>query len=284
VDVTADLAFLVMDVARLRSVELADRLVASYRSAGGNPGDDALLSFYAAYRAWVRSKVACVRVSELRADEPRLARAQGEARALLDLGHRFAWRARLPLVVAICGVAASGKSTLASRVEAISGLRHLSSDATRKRLAGLAATETASAEHYNEEFNRLTYKELGRLAAEETERTGGAIVDATFRLPRDREAFTTGLGAGPPPVFFAQCTAPPAVLLERAAAREGDPGVISDAGPAVVERQLDELGPLGEIPERLRAELHTDRPVEQAVGDLEAALDRLLGPVSDHCG
>jgi aminoglycoside phosphotransferase family enzyme/predicted kinase len=282
VDVAADLAFLVMDVARLGSVELADRLVASYRSAGGNPGDDALLSFYAAYRAWVRSKVACVRISELRAGDPRRARAQGEARALLDLGHRFAWRARLPLVVVICGVAASGKSTLARRVEAISGLRHLSSDVTRKRLAGLAATETASAEHYGEEFNRLTYEELGRLAAEETERTGGAIVDATFRLPRDRKAFATGLGAGPPPIFFAQCTAPPAVLLERATAREGEPGVISDAGPAVVERQLDELEPLEEVPERLRAELSTERPVDEALGDLEAALDGLLGPVSDR--
>jgi uncharacterized protein len=282
VDVAADLAFLVMDVARLGSVELADRLIASYRSAGGNPGDDSLLSFYAAYRAWVRSKVACVQMSELCSGDPRRARARDEARVLLDLGHRFAWRTRLPLVVVICGVAASGKSTLASRVEAVSGLRHLSSDVTRKRLAGLAPTEVASAEHYGDEFNRLTYEELGRLAAEETERTGGAIVDATFRLGRDREAFATGFGPPVVPIFFAQCTAPPAVLLERAAAREGEPGVISDAGPAVVERQLDELEPLGEIPERLRAELHTDRPADEAVGDLEAALDGLLGSGSGH--
>jgi hypothetical protein len=71
-------------------------------------------------------------------------------------------------------------------------------------------------------------------------------------------------------------------LLERAAAREGEPGVISDAGPAVVERQLDELEPLEEVPERLRAELSTERPVDEALGDLEAALDGLLGPVSDR--
>ena len=277
IDVSADLAFLVMDVARLGSVELADRLVAYYRTAGGDPGDDALLSFYAAYRAWVRSKVACVWVAELPRGDPERAGHQNEAGRLLDLGHRFAWRSRLPLVVAICGVAASGKSALARRVEAISGLRHLSSDVTRKRLAGLPPTKSASAEHYGEEFNRRTYEELGRLAAEEIEQNGGAIVDATFRRLRDRQAFATGLGSSPVPVFFAQCMAPAEVLLERAAAREGEPGAVSDAGPAIVERQLRELEPLREVPGYLRAELRTNRPLEEVVVELEAQLDRLLG-------
>jgi aminoglycoside phosphotransferase family enzyme/predicted kinase len=277
IDVAADLAFLVMDVVRLGSAELAERLVASYREAGGDPGDDALLSFYAAYRAWVRSKVACVRATELARADPDRSPLQQEARKLLDLGHRFAWHARLPLVVAICGVAASGKSTLARGVEAASGLRHLSSDVTRKRLAGLAPTESASAEHYGEEFNRRTYRELGRLAAEQAERNGGAIVDATFRHLPEREAFADGFGATAVPVYFAQCLAPPEVLLERAVAREGEAGVVSDAGPTVVERQLGEFEPLHEVPERLRAELHTDRPVEEALVELEACLDGLIG-------
>lgn len=278
IDVAADLAFLVMDVARLGSVDLADDLVASYRAAGGDPGDDALLSFYAAYRAWVRSKVACVRVAELSPGDLERPGLEDEAATLLDLGHRFAWRARLPLVVAICGVAASGKSVLARRVEAISGLRHLSSDVTRKGLAGLAPTESASAEHYGEEFDRRTYEELGRLAAEEAERNGGAIVDATFRLLRHRKAFAAGLGSTRAPVFLAQCTASTDVLLERAGERQREPGTVSDAGPAVVESQLRELEPLHEVPGDLRTELRTDRAVEEVVVELEARLDALLGP------
>jgi aminoglycoside phosphotransferase family enzyme/predicted kinase len=277
IDVACDFAFLVMDVARLGCVELADRLVASYRKAGGDPGDDALLSFYAAYRAWVRSKVACVRAAELRQGDPERALLESEAVTLLDLGHRFAWRARLPLVVAICGVAASGKTALARRVEAASGLRHLSSDVTRKRLAGLAPTERASAEHYGEDFDRRTYEELGRLAAQEADRSGGAIVDATFRSLGSRRAFAAGLGDAPAPVFFAKCAAPPEVLVARAAAREGQAHVVSDAGPAVVKRQLRELEPLDEVPGRLRAELRTDRPVEEALVELEVCLDGLLG-------
>jgi aminoglycoside phosphotransferase family enzyme/predicted kinase len=275
IDVAADLAFLVMDLARLGSMRLADRLIEAYRGAGGDPGDDALLFFYAAYRAWVRSTVACVLGLELDPSGPERVANAAEAAQHLDLGHLFAWRARLPLVVAICGVAASGKSQLARRLEQLSGLRQLSSDPTRKRLAGLTPTESAAPEHYSEEFNRRTYEELGRLASEEVRRSGGTIVDATFRRRADRQAFAGALASIRAPVLFARCTAPAALLLRRAQARARQPAV-SDAGPAIVERQLGEFEPLHEVPERLRAEIRTDRPTDDVVVELEAEADALL--------
>jgi predicted kinase len=276
IDVAADLAFLVMDVARLGSMRLADGLTASYRAAGGDPGDDALLSFHAAYRAWVRSKVACVLALERGTSGPERAGHEEDPATQLDLGHRFAWRARLPVVVAICGVAASGKSELAHRLEELSGLRHLSSDLTRKRLAGLAPIQRAAPEHYSEEFSRRTYEELGRLASEEVKRSGGAIVDATFRRRGDREAFAGALGAIRAPVFFARCMAPAPVLLRRAQARERQPAAVSDAGPTVVEHQLGEFEPLHEVTKPLRAEIRTDRAREEVAADLEAEVDALL--------
>ena len=194
IDVGADLAFLVMDLVRLGENELGARLLSSYRDAGGDPGDDALLYFYASYRAWVRAKVTCLRSRELQDDDPRREREQHEARSVFELGHRLAWRARLPLVVAVGGVAASGKTALASRLSAVSGLKHLNSDVVRKRLAGLAPTQRASPEHYTNEFTLRTYEELGRLAASEVKLRAGAIVDATFHRADRRRAFLTGLG------------------------------------------------------------------------------------------
>ncbi len=276
IDVAADLAFLVMDLARLGSMRMADRLTASYRAAGGEAGDDALLSFYAAYRAWVRSTVACVLAREHGGGGSERAVHEHGAGRQLDLGHRFAWRARLPLVVAICGVAASGKSELAGRIQQLSGLRHLSSDLTRKGLAGLAPTESAAPEHYSEEFSRHTYEELGRLATEEVRRSNGVIVDATFRRRRDRVAFASALGELPGPVFFARCTAPTGVLLRRAQERARQPGAVSDAGPSIVERQLGEFEPLDEVPESLRVSIRTDRAVEDVAVDLEVAVDGAL--------
>jgi hypothetical protein len=65
IDVSADLAFLVMDLTSLGARAAAMELVEAYRRGGGDPGDDALLSFFAAYRAWVRAKIASLRALEL---------------------------------------------------------------------------------------------------------------------------------------------------------------------------------------------------------------------------
>ena len=253
IDVAADLAFLLMDVARLGSPELADRLVASYRRAGGDRRRRcaALLLCGVSRLGQVEGGVRAGCRAPMRQCRARWAAERSSEAA----------RPRASIRLAVPFAAGGGdlrrcgqrEERSASRVEATSGLRHLNSDVTRKRLAGVPPTKSASAEHYGEEFNRRTYEELGRLAAEEIERNGGAIVDATFRRPPDREAFATGLGSTPVPVFFAQCMAPAEILLERAQAREGEPGAVSDAGPAIVEHQLSELEPLHEVPGHLRA-------------------------------
>ena len=90
--------------------------------AGGDPGNDALLYFYASYRAWVRAKVTCLRAGELAERSSEREDEQHDAHLLFELGHRLAWKARLPFVIAVCGVAASGKTALASRLSAVSGL------------------------------------------------------------------------------------------------------------------------------------------------------------------
>lgn len=280
IDVAADLAFLVMDLARLGQDGFASRLVATYRNAGGNPGDEALLYFYASYRAWVRAKVACLRAAELADGDPARDRAEHEARALFALGHVLAWRSRLPMVIAVCGVAASGKTALASALEAVSGLPHLSSDVTRKRRAGLAATERGRPEHYTDEFTLSTYEELGRLTRAEIERRGGAIVDATFHRLAERRAFEAGLGTPLPPVLFAECRAPVGVLLERARMRVAADESISDADATIVKRQLRDWESLNEVSPADQCVIETDRPIEEGVNEVEELANRrrLLSP------
>ncbi len=284
IDVGADLAFLVMDLVRLGANELAARLLSSYRDAGGDPGDDALLYFYASYRAWVRAKVTCLRSRELRDDDPKRESEQHEARSVFELGHRLAWRARLPVVIAVGGAAASGKTALASRLSAVSGLKHLNSDVLRKRIAGLAPTQRASPEHYTDEFTLRTYEELGRLAASEVELRAGAIVDATFHRYDRRRAFMTGLGASPAPVLFAECQAPQEVLLERARARMVSGGSVSDADVDIVETQLSEFEPFDEVPAITRATIRTDQPVAAEVVAVEQLANRRFSqtPTAGH--
>jgi uncharacterized protein len=168
--------------------------VRAYRDAGGDPGEDQLIAFYASYRALVRAKVALLRAAQYPASSSKHGCESAAARDLLALAERFAWLARLPLVIVLCGVPAAGKSHLAQALAEVSRLPHLSSDVTRKRLAGIRPQQRARSEVYRADFNRLTYAELGRRAARETARCGGALVDATFRHRADREARRTPSG------------------------------------------------------------------------------------------
>jgi hypothetical protein len=271
-DVGCDLAFLLMDLEALGSPFAANSVLASYRQAGGDPGDDALVAFFGIYRALVRAKVALVRAGQ--GDDA--ARRLADARSRLALAERFAWRARERGLIVVAGLAASGKTTLASLLATRSGLRHLSSDPVRKRLAGIAPAARADAAAYAESFNRRTYAELGRLAREELARAGGAVVDATFRNATDRAAFLDELGGLPERAMVVECRAPLSVRLERAERRIHDIGALSDADARVVRRQADDGGLAEEVPPAQHILLRTDRAAEEALDDLTALLDARL--------
>ena len=273
-DVADDLAFLLMDLTALGGEGFAGVLLDAYRAAGGDPGDDSLLAFFAVHRALVREKVLLVRASQRAGDSER-GHASARAHDLLGIAERFSWRARLPLALVICGVPASGKSHLAAALAQASGLPHLSSDLVRKELARISPSETAPPEHYDEEFNRATYGELGRRAATEVGKRGGVLIDATFRHRGDRDEFVKAL-SGAAPLLFVECAAPAAVLARRAISRERDPARVSDATLPIVLRERATWDPLDEVAALAHLSLRTDRAVHSVVADLVGRLDERL--------
>jgi uncharacterized protein len=273
IDTAADLAFLVMELVEGGREDLAEALVQEYRSRGGDDGGDSLLAFYAAYRAWVRAKVACLRAAELPSGARR-AREMEHARALAALGERLSWRARRPFVLVTCGASATGKTHLAEALAAAAGVPHLSSDRLRKELAGIAPEERAPRREYSDEASMRTYEQLGARASAAAAR-GGAIVDATFRRRAHRDAFAAAYAGSPPPVFV-ECRAPAAVVAERARRREGDPHRLSDATAEIALHQLLEFEPLDEVHPERHISVRTDRELSAVVDSVEAALDARL--------
>jgi uncharacterized protein len=274
-DVADDLAFLVFDLAAQGGERFGSTLVQAYREAGGDPGGDDLIAFYATYRALVRAKVALVRAAQLPATGAEHGRESALARDLIALAERFAWRARLPLLIVVCGPPASGKSHLARALAERSGLAHLSSDVTRKRLLGMRATGRAGRAAYGADWNARTYAELGRRAADLVAGPGGAIVDATFRHLADRQAFASAFATAAPKLYI-ECQAPLAVLAERARRRAADPHRVSDADATVALREQQAWEPLDEVPASRHLVLRTDRPVEETLADVLALLDGRL--------
>ena len=274
-DVADDLAFLVCDLTARGAQAAAGELLSSYRAAGGDPGADWLVSFYAAYRALVRAKVALVRAAQLPAGAAEHGDARARARELIAVAERFTWRARCPLALVVCGLPASGKSVLASEISRQSGLPHLSSDVTRKRLAGLDPRARAPRWLYGADANTRTYRELGRRVRSALGAGGGAIVDATFRHLADRRTFAAELEPDAP-VLFVECWAPDEVLAARAQERDREPDRISDADAEFVRRARADWEPLSEVRAAAHIVLRSDRLAREMVTDLLALMDGRL--------
>jgi aminoglycoside phosphotransferase family enzyme/predicted kinase len=276
-DVAADLAFLTMDLERLGAPALAAAVERAYVARTGDAQVRVLLPFYACYRAWVRAKVTALRLRQLADGDPATAATAARARELFALAQRFAWRARLPLVLVVCGAGASGKSTLAAALAARSGLLHISSDRIRKELAGVPIESRGGPGIYSDEHTARTYAELaGRAAAAVSER-GGAIVDATFPSAARRQVLCERLEGSGARVLWIECIAPPRLLRERAAARERGPEHGSDATWPVIAAQLEARAPLDEVDPASRCSLRTDRPVADCLDEIDRFVSAAVG-------
>jgi aminoglycoside phosphotransferase family enzyme/predicted kinase len=277
IDVAADLAFLTMDLKRLGAPALADAVERAYAARTGDRHLGELLPFYECYRAWVRAKVTGLRIRQLAPGDPARAALEQRARGLFGLAQRLAWSARLPLVVVMCGVGGTGKSTLAAALAERSGLTHLGSDQVRKELSGIRVAERAPPRAYDREHTQRTYAELAARAAAAVESHGGAIVDATFSNRAHRAMLLRAVEERGARVLWVECWAPREVLQQRAAVRERGPEHGSDATWPVIAAQLETRDPLDEIAAGSLLSLRTDRPVDACLEDLDrfasAALD-----------
>jgi hypothetical protein len=275
IDVACDLAFLAMDLEAHGQRWASRELYLAYRRAGMNPGGPALRSFYAAHWALVRAKVALIAAGEHRGETA--TRRLQQAEDLWSLAERLSWRARLPLAVVICGPAASGKSVLAAELCRRSELPVVSSDAVRKRLAGLAPTEPARAEHYSAPFTRATYEQLGRDALSALRYGGGVIIDATCRSRDDRALVLRRLHRVGIRRLVVRCEVPIDLAVERARRRLHDPQRVSDATPQLAEEQHRAFEELDELPPGRVLRLDTSRALDEQLAEVTSAVDR-CGP------
>ncbi len=244
-DVMSELAFMVMDLHAHGLPALAHRLLNAYLQASGDYDGVRMLDYYLVHRALVRAKVAQLRAVQSEGD-PR-AQAVAAARRYLSLAQRYATPRRRALLITH-GLSGSGKTSLTQGLVEAMGAVRVRSDVERKRLAGLAPTQsshsTLGAGLYAAAMNDATCGRLLEAATAVVEGGWPVILDATFLRQAGRAAArrrAAELGAAFVILHF---TAAPDELRDRVRQRAAQGRDASEADEAVLARQEQTLEPL----------------------------------------
>ena len=267
-DAASEIAFLSMDLDYLGSPLRSEYFAASFQKLTQDPELSRLLPLYKGYRACVRGKVESLKSQEAEVPEEERAEAKSRARRYFHLAYRYASPPYPPALLMVCGLVASGKSTIARTLGDRTGYQILNSDVIRKQLAGIALTTHPTAEYgkgmYSDDFTSLTYDTLLKESEACLKLGKGVIVDATFKDPAHRRQFLDMAARLRLPVLFVECRASEEEILERLKRRQQRPGEVSDATFAVYLRQREEFVPLTEIPQSKRIVMTTESDPDTA--------------------
>jgi len=227
-----DAAFLMMDLERLCAPVLARQFADWYAEFSGDPAPASLRHHYVAYRAFVRTKVTCIKAGQ-GSDSGKLA---GAARRLADISLRHL-RAGAVTLVLIGGLPGSGKSALAQAAADRLGFTVLNSDRIRKELAGIEPTESAAAPYgagiYTAEGTERCYAELLNRAETLLANGESVIADASWISAEHRAAAKATARRASAQLVQVRCAAPEDLMRRRMAARTAD---TSDANAEIARK------------------------------------------------
>ncbi len=263
-DVISDLAFLAMDLEFNHFPQTARRLIRLYVEQTEDLGALPLLDFYRCYRAMVRCKVCCLRLQETARPSPDQDRLRAAAGGYLAMAQNYAAAFSRPILWLVCGLPASGKSTIAKALAKVFNLGVIRSDVIRKRLFGDATGPSAEGAFgkgiYSAYASEVTYERMLALAQEDLKKGTSAIIDATFsRTSRRIQALRMAENRQARPVFV-ECRAAEAVLAARLLQRDTEPSV-SDARLIHLEAFKKRFTPMARLGNEIHILVDTENPM-----------------------
>ena len=171
VDVARDVTFLAMDLEYRGRPDLAGAFTRHYIKVADDPDLPDVLPYYAFYNACVRGKVESFLLDAPGVPEAQKRAAARRARRYFELACRYAESLPPALLIITCGLAGTGKSTVARTLARRLDAEVLSSDVVRKEMVGMDPRERVL-----EEFR------AGLYAKKMTDRTYDALLAAARKL------------------------------------------------------------------------------------------------------
>ncbi|MFG2006249.1 AAA family ATPase [Spirillospora sp. NPDC048911] len=256
-----DAAFLAMDLERLGAPHLADRFMHWYTEYAADPAPASLRHHYVAYRAFVRAKVACFRHQQ---GDPH---AAAEARELSRIALRHLRAGQVSLIL-VGGLPGTGKTSLAGALADQLGCTVLSSDRTRKELAGLSAEEPAAAPYgtgiYDRTSTNHTYATLLDRARLLLQRGETIVLDASWTATSYRHQAIALASATRADFHALRCDAPAPLAAQRLRTR---PHGSSDADAKIAAAMAADA-----VPWPGSTVIDTSGPIDEAVDQALSAL------------
>lgn len=241
IDVISEIAFLVMDLEEHGEERFARRFLNRYLERTGDYGGLEVLRYYLVYRAMVRAKIDMIRLRDRSQSAAQRRVLLKEFGAYLSIADHDAEQSP-PALLIMHGLAGSGKTTMSQRIIEHSPAIRIRSDIERKRLHGIGETDRTSGAGvdrlYSPGTNRRTYAHLASMATTVIQAGFPVVVDATFLRAEERDQFRDLARQLDVPFRIVACTASEKELLARVASREDGDRDASDAGVAVLRKQL----------------------------------------------
>lgn len=258
VDAVDDASFLAMDLEFVGDEKLGSQFLGAYRRYAEDTAPRALTDCFIAYRATVRAKVDCLRLSQ-----GRLA-SSGDVRRHVDIALKHLRSATVQIVV-IGGGPGTGKTTLAHALAARTGAVVISTDDVRRELceSGVmgGAAGTLNEGLYSPQNVTAVYEEVLRRARRTAAGGLSVILDGTWRSDRVRAAAMDVADETHSRYVEFTCTVPVSDAARRIQARGT---TNSDATPEIAARLTH-----GRDASAGGHRLDTARPLAESVAEAE---------------
>ncbi|MCP4036064.1 MAG: AAA family ATPase [bacterium] len=279
-DVAADVATLSLDLTVHHRVDLAERFIAAYAYAANDFDVYSVVGFYESCRANLEAKTAERMQHDPDIEPPLRARAADRTNRYTRAALAVERRPFLPpMVVALSGLVATGKSSVAAAIAHQIAAAIVSSDETRDFMLFGRIEETNVSVHemdwergFHPGFREEVYNEVFRRAEVVLASGRPVVVDGCFGLKELRARARDLANRYDAPFFFVECTAIEQVVRERLAARSLRDGVPIETWMEISEDFRALWQPVDELPEAEHVVLKTDQPIEVSVETLEARL------------